>query len=156
MMPLVLITLYKRKNSWYSTSHESLSHFMYVLVCLINSQLYLFLLMNARSLLLRNTVEQTGIYSCFVVIHLSHIYMCYICVPNHAGSETRVLVRNKKSCSIVSIALNQKSAPRAGWPEPELHTISRQKGAKGSSLQLLPSLFDKSGAPQVTKKGVTN
>ena len=38
--------------------------------------------------------------------HISHIYMCYICVPNHAGSETRVLVRNKKSCSIVSIALN--------------------------------------------------
>ena len=34
------------------------------------------------------------------------LYMCYICVPNHAGSETRVLVRNKKSCSIVSIALN--------------------------------------------------
>ena len=34
MMPLVLITLYKRKNSWYSTSHESLSHFMYVLVSL--------------------------------------------------------------------------------------------------------------------------
>ena len=36
MMPLVLITLYKRENSWYSTSHESLSHFMYVLVSLFS------------------------------------------------------------------------------------------------------------------------
>ena len=35
MMPLVLITLYKREN-WYSTSHESLSHFMYVLVSLFS------------------------------------------------------------------------------------------------------------------------